>query len=74
MIHSINFDQAPDGAFMRARALCGGVVPFSESTLWRKAAEGTFPEPVRLSARVTAWRVGDVRKWLQACMVAGGGQ
>jgi prophage regulatory protein len=70
----VNFDSAPDGAFVRARVLCGGVIPFSESTLWRKAAEGTFPEPVKLSARVTAWRVGDVRKWLQACMAAGGGQ
>ena len=35
-----DFDTAPDAAFMRARALCGTVVPFSESTLWRKTAEG----------------------------------
>ena len=35
-------------------------------TLWRRVKAGTFPKPVKLSERVTAWRVEDVRQWLDA--------
>lgn len=41
-------------------------VPFSAATLWRKVKNGTFPPPVKLSNRVTAWRVEDVRSWMAA--------
>lgn len=41
-----------------------GVIPFSPTTLWRKVADGSFPAPVKLSARVTAWRVEDVHAWM----------
>jgi predicted DNA-binding transcriptional regulator AlpA len=36
------------------------------ATVWRKAKAGTFPQPVNLSAQVTAWRVEDVRAWMDA--------
>jgi len=39
-------------------------VPFSSATLWRKVKSGEFPAPKKLSERVTAWRVEDVRQWL----------
>ena len=39
-------------------------VPVSRSTLWRRVRARTFPEPVRLSERVTAWRAEDVRRWI----------
>lgn len=42
------------------------LVPFSAATLWRKVKEGTFVQPVKLSARVTAWRVSDIDAWLTA--------
>ena len=45
-------------------------LPFSSATLWRMAKAGTFPKPIKLAQRVTAWRVGDVRAWLNACEVA----
>ena len=41
-------------------------VPISRSTLWRRIQAGTFPGPVKLSARVTAWRAEDVRNWISA--------
>jgi hypothetical protein len=41
-------------------------VPFSSATLWRRVKAGTFPKPVKLSERVTAWRVEDIRQWLDA--------
>lgn len=40
------------------------VVPFSSATLWRRIQCGRFPRPVKLSERVTAWRVDAVRQWL----------
>jgi len=40
-------------------------VPISKSTLWRRVVAGTFPAPVKLSPRVTVWRVEDVRRWIK---------
>jgi len=64
-MEKVNFSDLPDSAYIRQpQAL--QVVPFSAATLWRKVKQGAFPEPVKLSERVTAWRVGDVRKWLDS--------
>lgn len=41
-------------------------IPISKSTLWRQVAAGTFPAPVKLTLRVTAWRAEDVRRWMSA--------
>lgn len=41
-----------------------GVIPFSPTTLWRKVADGSFPAPVKMSARVTAWKVEDIHAWM----------
>jgi prophage regulatory protein len=72
-----NFDVLPDSAFIRESQLVQSRIkftlaplPFSAPTLWRKVKAGTFPKPVKLSERVTAWRVGDVREWLSARSVA----
>lgn len=68
------FDALPDNAFMREAQLVQSPkrpdspapLPFSAPTLWRKVKAGTFPKPHRLSERVTAWKVGDVRDWINA--------
>lgn len=54
----------PTTGFIRQAQLVPAVVPFSGSTLWRKVKAGEFPRPVKLSERVTAWRIEDVRQWL----------
>jgi predicted DNA-binding transcriptional regulator AlpA len=61
-----NFDALPDSAYLRQERLIPDLVPFSSATLWRKVADGTFPKPIKLSERITAWRVGDVRAFLTA--------
>jgi predicted DNA-binding transcriptional regulator AlpA len=43
-----------------------GVIPVSPATIWRKVKEGTFPEPIKLGERITAWRVEDIEAWLAA--------
>lgn len=60
------FDSLPDTGYLRQAQLIPHVVPISSATLWRGVVSGKFPKPVKLSERVTAWRVGDVRKWLDA--------
>lgn len=61
-------DQA---AFLREKQLIGnprkgilGLLPISRATLWRKAKDGSFPRPVKLSERTTAWRAADIRRWI----------
>lgn len=59
--------------FIRQRQLLeDGYVPFSHATLWRKVADRSFPAPVKLSCRVTAWRLADIQKWQRGEF--GGGQ
>ena len=60
----------PDFGFMRLKQILGDkkskppippVYPVSPSKWWAGVADGTYPKPVKLSARVTAWRVEDIR-------------
>ena len=62
---SPTFDSLSDDAFVRSAQLAS-VVPWSKSTTWRKVRAGLFPAPTKISERITAWRVGDVRAWLAA--------
>ena len=41
-------------------------IPFSSATLWRKVSAGQFPRPRKLSERVTAWDVADIRAWMES--------
>jgi predicted DNA-binding transcriptional regulator AlpA len=54
----------PETGYIRQSQLIPFIVPFSGPTLWRKVKAGTFPNPVKLSSRVTAWKVEEVRAWL----------
>lgn len=67
------FDKLSDDAFLRISSLVRTpsrqteevLLPFSASALWRMVSDGRFPHPIKLSARITAWRVRDIRSWLQ---------
>lgn len=63
---SRELDELPAIGFVRQSRLIPAIVPFSSATLWRKVKAGTFPAPVKLSTRVTAWRVEDVREWMRS--------
>ncbi|EKZ97628.1 phage transcriptional regulator [Cupriavidus sp. HMR-1] len=54
----------PEHGYVRERDLLASVLPISKATLWRWVKAGTFPPPVKLSSRVTAWQVEAVRAWL----------
>jgi predicted DNA-binding transcriptional regulator AlpA len=57
--------QLPTTGYLRQAQIIPHIIPFSSATLWRKVKAGGFPTPVKLSSRVTAWRVEDVRAWMQ---------
>lgn len=61
----------PQTGYVRQPLLVGdsktgapGILPFSASTLWRRVRAGTFPAPLKLSERITAWKAEDVHRWL----------
>lgn len=69
------FDRLPDSAWLRVAQLVRSPknrdsaiapLPFSAPTLWRMVKLGKFPKPTKLSARVTAWKVSEVRAWMTA--------
>ena len=78
IIHQSVFDALPDSAFIRESQLVQSPkrpdhpapLPFSAPTLWRKVKAGTFPKPVKLSERVTCWKVSEVRAWMTAQALA----
>lgn len=69
-----SFDDLPDSALVRQAQLVPNrkkpgvpvLLSISAASLWRKVASGTFPKPIKLGERITAWRVGDVRAWIAA--------
>jgi predicted DNA-binding transcriptional regulator AlpA len=66
-VSTLDFDGLSDDALVRLTNLIAlKLVPFSPSTLWRKVGKGEFPAPIKVSAGVTAWRVGDIRAWLES--------
>ncbi len=62
---NLSFGSLPAEGFIRqAQLLSPGPVSWSAATLWRKVRSGDFPAPIKLSERITAWRVEDVRDWI----------
>jgi prophage regulatory protein len=48
---------------------------FKKSSIYAGVKAGTFPAPVRLSARAVAWREADIDRWInERTTIAGGAQ
>ena len=69
-----DFDELPDSAMVRLAQLVRNPkhpskpvpLPISVASVWRGVAAGSFPQPIKLGPRTTAWRVSDVRAWMAA--------
>ena len=59
-------EKVPQAGYIRQALLIPCILPVSPATLWRWVSIGKFPKPVKISDRVTAWRVGDVCDWLES--------
>jgi prophage regulatory protein len=55
----------PRVAFLRQTQVVGTIFPGGPSSLWRHVKAGTFPAPVKISERITAWRRDDLVSWLE---------
>ncbi|MDP2903479.1 MAG: AlpA family phage regulatory protein [Methylovulum sp.] len=55
----------PATGYVRLKQLTQ-IIPVSPSSVWRKSKEGTFPAPVKLSDMITAWKVEEIRAWLDS--------
>jgi len=59
----INFPFLPDDAHVRQKVV-EALFACSSATVWRMVHRRTLPAPRKLSERITAWRVGDLRQAL----------
>lgn len=64
----------PETGFLRLKQIIGNpkakppipaLIPVSKSTWWNGVASGRFPKPIKLGPRTTAWRVEDIRSFIQ---------
>lgn len=69
-------DTLPQNGFLRLRHIIGdknsnppipAIIPVSKSTWWAGVKSGRYPQPIRtLGARITAWRVEDIRAYIES--------
>lgn len=59
--------ELPKTGFLRLPSIIAphGPIPVSKSTWWSGIKTGRYPKPVKLSTRVTAWRVEDIRAFIE---------
>ncbi len=55
----------PASGYVRQSQLIPTIVPVSSATLWRMVKAGDFPQPIKLTKRCTAWKVEDIRAWME---------
>jgi prophage regulatory protein len=51
----------PETGFVRLPNILK-VFPVSKSTWWAGVKEGRFPKPVKLSEKISAWKVEDIKE------------
>ena len=61
------FQNLPQTGFLRLSGVLApkGPIPIGRSTWWAGVKDGRFPKPVKLGARITAWRVEDIRAFIE---------
>ena len=60
-----DFDSLPNSAFVR-QPIVQALFASSAATIWRRVHDGRLPQPRKLSSRITAWNVGELRRVLLA--------
>jgi hypothetical protein len=68
--------QLPETGYLRLTQIVGkaatvsssaipAIIPVSKSTWWAGIRTGRYPKPVKLSERITAWKVEDIRALIE---------
>lgn len=55
--------------FLRAPEVCR-MVGYSRASLYRLEKEGAFPRRIKLGANAAAWKLSDVRQWMDSRQIA----
>lgn len=64
----------PETGWLRLKAIIGdpkadppipAIVPVSKSTWWAGVKSGKYPQPVKIGTRCTAWRIEDIRAFIE---------
>ncbi len=64
----------PETGFIRLKNILGdkkakppipAIIPVCPATFWKKVKKKEYPQPVKLSANITAWRVEDIRDLIE---------
>ncbi|MEZ5918613.1 MAG: AlpA family phage regulatory protein [Alphaproteobacteria bacterium] len=59
-----NKNSLPETGFLRLPEILK-LFPVSKSTWWAGVKDGRFPKGVKLSEKITAWRVEDIRALIE---------
>jgi predicted DNA-binding transcriptional regulator AlpA len=63
----------PETGFLRLSQIVGNqnaippivpIIPISKSSWWQGVSSGRYPAPLKLSPKVTVWRVEDIREMI----------
>jgi prophage regulatory protein len=57
--------ELPAVGYVRLKQILA-IIPVGKSTWWAGIKKGQFPEPIKLGPRTTAWRVEDIRAFIQS--------
>lgn len=57
----------PETGLVRLSSLLAprGPIPVGKSTWWAGVKSGRYPKPIKLGPRITAWRVEDIREFIE---------
>lgn len=58
-MHKNFIPQLPERGFVRLQTILQ-LIPVGKSSWWEGVKKGIYPQPVKIGARVTAWRVEDI--------------
>ena len=57
--------------FLRLPQIIENYIPVSKATFWRRVQDGTYPRPIKLSPRCSAWRKSDIESLITRIEVEG---
>lgn len=53
-------------ALLRLRQIVPALIPVSRSKFWDMVKKHEFPQPLKISEAITAWRGSDIIAWLES--------
>lgn len=58
-----DIDSLPPDALLRLPEVVA-LVGLCRASIYSRAAQKSFPSPIKITTRASGWRLGDVRAWL----------